>query len=161
MAYTQDSYAQMNTLVLTGRVFNAEKVSGQYGDFLALTVITTLTKNGQEAVVTINSSNGLLNLWEQGFLPTGREITVTGHIDELKFVYTANDGTVRTLKRPEMKLSGAQILTGGLGRSPKREGEPSNTIVAGTVISSGAADMAPKDATPAFAGAPTSEEIEF
>ena len=152
---TQTSYAQMNNLVLSGRVFNAEIVSGANGDFLAVSIISTLMKDGPELVVTFTDSNGIKALYEKGWLPKGRQVTVTGHIADTKFVYTAKDGTCRTLKRPELKLVNAQFPEGGLGAMPKSEA--SNTIVAGTVVASGA----PVDAAPTYVAAGPGQEVEF
>lgn len=151
------SYSQFNALTLTGRIFNAELVRGQNGDFLSVTVISTLMTDGPELTVTFTNNNGLKSLFEKGWLPNGRQVTVNGHISDAKFVYTAKDGTVRTLKRPELKLINAQIMEGGLGPMPKERDEVSNNIVHGTVVTSGA----PVDRSPAFAGSPSLETPEF
>ena len=151
------SYSQFNSLTLTGRVFNAEIVETTNGDFLSVSIISTLMKNGPELVVTFTNSNGLMSLFQGGHLCKGREVTVQGHISDTKFVYTAKDGSVRTLKRPELKLVGATIPEGGLGRMPKEREDAANTIVAGTVISTGA----PVDAAPAFSQEPSLATQEF
>lgn len=156
MTNEMTSYSQFNSLTLTGRIFNAEVVSGQNGEFLAVSVISTLLTDGPELVVTFTNNNGLKALFEKGWLPKGRQVTVTGHIADSKFVYTAKDGSVRTLKRPELKLVNAQIMEGGLGPMPKQQ-QAANTIVAGTVISTGA----PVDAAPAFSQDPSLAEQEF
>jgi len=88
----------------------------------------------------------LMALQRKGGLPNGREVTVTGHISGITEVYQ-KDGQTLLLKRPQIKLSSAQILDGGLGRIPNSEAMPRT---ANQVVS-----MAPVDKTP------TLEEINF
>ena len=144
------SYSQFNVLTITGRIFNAEIVNDE---FLSVSVISTLMKDGPELVVTFTNNNGLMGLYQKGWLPVGRQVTLTGHVADTKFVYTDKQGTVRTLKRPELKLINAQIIEGGLGAMPKDS--LSNTVVAGT----------PVDAAPAYgkseAAVAASENAEF
>ena len=57
-------------------------------------------------------------LYQKGFLPTGRRVTVTGHIRTVTETYTNKEGEVVMLKRPKITLVDAQIPTGGLGPMP-------------------------------------------
>ena len=49
----------------------------------------------------------------------GREVTVTGHIAGIRTAYRTKDGAVKLLKTPEVRLLGAVVLEGGLGRMPQ------------------------------------------
>ncbi len=116
-------------------------------------MISTLVTDGAEATITFTTTNGLMSLFEKGFLPKGRQLTVTGHIADLSEVYTDDDGNVRMLKRPQIKLTGAAVLDGGLGPSPKSD-KPSldrNTTVV----------VRPSDATPVVEKAPADEAPVF
>ena len=127
----QKSYSQFNALSVSGRIFNAEIPEGQ--DFLAVTVISTLQNDGQEVTFTFNSSNGLKSLYEKGWLPTGRSVTVTGHIAKVSETYfDKKSGQTLMRKRPEIHLVGVQILDGGLGPMP--EGKTPAVNTAGTVV---------------------------
>ena len=64
------SYSQFNVLTVTGRIFNAEIVKDE---FLSVSVITTLMKDGPELVVTFTNNNGLMGLYQKGWLPVGRQ----------------------------------------------------------------------------------------
>ena len=155
MSNEMTSYSQFNSLTITGRVFNAEIVRTASGEFLSVSVISTLMKDGPEMVVTFTNSNGLMGLYNSGWLPVGRQVTLTGHIADTKFVYTDKTGTVRTLKRPELKLVNAQIMEGGLGAMPK-DSLVSTAISAGTVV-----DAAPEYGAASKAAAAAGETPEF
>ncbi len=154
MANTQTSYAQHNVLCVTGRIFNIDIVDGKTGQFMAVSVISTATKDGTDVVYTFTNSNGLMTLHNDGIFTVGREVTITGHIADVRQVYTAKDGSVRLLKRPEIKMLGVQVLEGGIGRAPQEK--PANNIVAGTVVTMGGTPAT--DATPSYKEA-TPEEI--
>ena len=114
-------YASFNALTVTGRIFNAEIVNGKNGEFLAVSVISTATKDGEDIVYTFNNSNGLLSLHQKGQFNKGREVTITGHIASVSQVYTdKKTGEVRLRQRPEVALQSVSVLEGGLGRMPQR-----------------------------------------
>ena len=117
MAKAFKNYADFNTVTVTGRIFSAEIPKGR--DFLAVTVITNLETEGGQMTVTFNNSNGLMSLFQKGFLPVGRVVTVTGHINSATELYQNKQGDLMTLKYPRIHLTGAQILDGGLGPSPE------------------------------------------
>jgi len=133
------NYAQMNTFTVQGRVLNAEVVLGQYGDFLAVTVITTGETDGQEFTVKFNDSGSILGLQKAGWLPSGRMVTVTGHIASIRETYE-KDGNINLLKRPELKLTSVIIPDGALGPMPK---DKMPTTV-NQVVSQAPVDAAPK-----------------
>lgn len=133
MTNTQTRYAQFNALTVTGRIFNAEVVPQRDGSqFLAVSVISTATKDGADLVYKFNNENGLMSLHQKGFFGKGREVTITGHIKNVSEVYTDNSGQVRMRKRPEISLIGVTVLEGGLGPIPKAENNV--RAVAGSVV---------------------------
>ena len=145
------NYVAFNALTITGRISDAKIVESKNGNFLAVTMISTLVTDGAEATITFTNANGLMSLFEKGFLPKGRQLTVTGHIADLSEVYTDADGQVRMLKRPQIKLSGATVLDGGLGPAPKSEKQTidrSKTVVVRP--SDAKAEKAPADVAPVF-----------
>ena len=117
MAQAFKNYADFNTVTVTGRILNAEIPQGR--DFLAMTLITNLETEGSQLTFTFNNSNGLKSLFEKGFLPAGRVITVTGRINSVTEIYETKQGELMTLKYPRVHLTCAQILDGGLGPIPE------------------------------------------
>ena len=101
---TYKTYSAFNSVSVQGRIFNAEVVSTPTSEFLAVTVITNL-KDGDEGVtVTFNTTGGLKTLFEGGYLPNGRMITVTGHINEISETYTTKEGELKLRQRPQLHL---------------------------------------------------------
>ena len=144
----QTNYVQFNAVTVTGRVYHVEKVQYNGSEFLAVTLITTLTTDGQEVLFTFNNSNGLLSLYNKGYFGKGRQLTVTGHIAGVTETYTDKEGQVNLKQRAELKLSGAQVLDGGLGPAPKSDAPAVRKP--GTVVRpSQARKAAPTDEAPA------------
>ena len=119
------NYANFNALTVTGRVMDLKVLSGQYGESLVVTMITTLETDGEETNVVFTNKNGLMTMYKNGKLDTGRQLTVTGHISKIEQVYTDKGGAVRMLKRPRLSLKQAVVLDGGLGPAPKKDKAPS------------------------------------
>ncbi|MAA76867.1 MAG: hypothetical protein CML73_02385 [Rhodobiaceae bacterium] len=119
MTQSTTNYAAFNAVTIQGRVFHAERGTGQYGDFVAVTLISTLSKDGQDVLVTFNDSNGIMSMFDKGFLPKGRMVTVTGHIQGIRETWTDKDGNVNLLQRAEIRLKQAAVLDGGYGMMPK------------------------------------------
>ena len=142
------SYAQFNTFTVTGRIQFAKKVAGKRGDFLSVTVITNFLNDDDGYTIDFLDSENLLSLYEQGYLPVGRQVTLTGHVDSFGQTYTdERTGELVMLKRPQMKLSGVSIPTGGLGPMPKSATEQRRN----TVVRPSAAKYQPAvDEVPAF-----------
>ena len=114
------TYAQFNTLTITGRVSHTKLVPGKNGEFLAVTLLSDLKDDGSAVAVTFNTSDSLMSLSKKGFLNNGRMLTVTGHLDSFTELYfDAKLGKTRRLKRAKMHLVQAQVLTGGLGPAKK------------------------------------------
>ena len=124
------TYANFNTCTFQGRVFDATVATGQYGEFVAITVITNLSDDTEGVTVTFNNSNGLLALAKKGHLTKGRMVHVTGHISGVTEVYE-KDGVTQLLKRPRLMLDSntAQLV---LGAMPKQDAP--QRAVAGTVV---------------------------
>ena len=117
------TYAQFNTLTITGRVSHTELVESKNGEFLAVTLLSDLKDDGEAVAVTFNTSNGLMSLSKKGFLNNGRMLTVTGHLDSFTELYfDAKMGKTRRLKRAKLHLVQAQVLAGGLGPAKKSDG---------------------------------------
>lgn len=130
MTQSTKSYAQFNVLTITGRVSHAELVDGKYGEFVAVTLLTELMNDTEAVAVQFNSTNGLLTLYKNGHLTTGRRLTVTGHLEGFSEIYFDKKlGKARRLQRPRLQLGKAQVLDGGLGPASKKESDmPSGDI---------------------------------
>ena len=130
------SYANFNTVTFSGRVFNAEIVNGE---FLAVTVISNLADGDEGVTITFNNSNGMMGLFQKGFLPVGRQVTVVGRIKSVSETYLdKKSGQTKLRKRPNIHLEGVSIPQGGLGPMPA---DKTATRAVGAVV-------APVDATP-------------
>ena len=134
------TYANFNTCTFQGRVFDATVTKGQYGEFVAITIITNLSDDTDGVTVTFNNSNGLLSLAKKGHLTKGRMVHVTGHISGVTEVYE-KDGMTQLLKRPRLSLDSntAQLVLGAIPNAdaPKRSAQ-------GTVV----VKRVSEDATP-------------
>jgi hypothetical protein len=118
----QTRYANFNALTVTGRIYNAEIATNKAGEeFLAVSVISTATKDGEDIVYTFNDSQGLMKLHLSGYFCKGREVTITGHVAGVRTAYKTSTGQVKLLKRPELRLQSVCVLDGGLGRMPQSE----------------------------------------
>lgn len=118
------NYANFNNFVVTGRIHHAEIAEKNGSQFLAVTLITTCLNDDEGVSVTFNNSNGIMSLFERGFLPTGRQLTISGHIAYVRETYIDKQtGEVTMLKRPNIHLVDASIPTGGLGALPADKSE--------------------------------------
>ena len=114
------NYAQFNSITVTGRISNSEIVVKDGSEFLSVTVVSTLVKDGKAVNFTFTNSNGLMKLFLKDGLPQGREITFTGHIKDVTEVYFDKKlGQTKLLTRPRIQLDNVVIPDGGLGRMPK------------------------------------------
>jgi hypothetical protein len=116
------SYANFNTSTFEGRVFDATVANGQYGEFLAVTVITNLVDGDDGITVTFNDGAGLLSLHKQGYFDKGRRVHVTGAIAGISEVYETKDGELVIRKRPQLTLDSktVQVKLGAMPASDKR-----------------------------------------
>ncbi len=138
------TYASFNTLTITGRMSHAEVVNGNNGDYLAVTLISELTDGSEGIAVQFTTTNGLMSLFNSGYLQAGRLITVTGHLNKFEETYfNKKTGKRALLQRPRLTLGQAQVLHGGLGAGAKRE------------------ELPELDVTPSFSSEPTLETIEM
>ena len=153
-------YANFNQLVVDCRISNSEIVETKKGErFLSVTAITNCLNGDEGMSITFTNANGLMSLFEKGFLPKGRQLTLTGHIAYVRETYVdAKSGETRLLKRPQVNLVDVAIPTGGLGPMPKSEAKPARqgrTVVvrpsdAGKQESASADTQPEMDSTPAF-----------
>ena len=126
------NYASFNVLTITGRISHSEIRSGKYGDFLSVTVLSTLVRDGAETAIIFTDNAGLLKLAAAGHLDAGRQVTLTGRVTEISEVYTDNEGLLQMRKRPQMTMGQVNILDGGLG--PKPASQANKTTVSRTVV---------------------------
>ena len=127
---TYRDFANFNSFTVSGRILNSELAKGKNGEFLAVTVITHGLNDDEGMTVTFNDSQGLLNLFKDGWLPAGRMVTLTGHIAYVSETYTdAKTSEVKLLKRPRIHLVDAAIPTGGLGATPTKKDATAGTVV--------------------------------
>ena len=116
------TYAAFNTLTIEGRISHDEIAKGQYGEFLAVTLLTELKNDAPAIAVQFNSTNGLMTLYKKGLLNNGRRLTVTGHLDSFTELYfDKKSGKTKRLQRPRLQLSNAVVFAGGLGPAKKQE----------------------------------------
>ncbi len=145
------TYANFNNATFQGRIFNADLVETKDGSsFLAVTVITNPSDDSEGITVTFNNNNGLRSLHASGWLPNGRQVTVTGHIASVSETYEKN-GELIMRQRPQIHLVEASIPTGGLGPMPAdKQGvarAAKGTVVRKQSVPSGAPSV---DQTPAY-----------
>ena len=95
------TYAMFNTLTITGRMSHAEVVKGNNGNYLAVTLISELTDGSEGIAVQFTTTNGLMSLFNSGYLQSGRMITVTGHLNKFEETYfNKQTGKRAILQRP-------------------------------------------------------------
>ena len=144
-------YANFNTVTFTGRICEAKLVKSikQEGEFLSVTVLSTLKADGQVATIQFTDNSLLKSLFTAYKLPIGKEITVTGHISEVTNVYKDKEGEVRLLKNPRITLTYVSIAPGALGRDPLNS-KKGMTVTPGQVVKQRKETdkVAPVDPTP-------------
>lgn len=114
------TYAQFNSLTITGRVSHAEIATNNGSEFLAVTLLTNLVDEAEAIQVTFNTTNGLMSLFKSGWLNNGRLVTVTGHVAQVSELYFDKKQQKRAVrKRPLIHLTKAQVFDGGLGPAKK------------------------------------------
>ena len=148
---TYTNYANFNTAVFQGRVSNCEIKSGAKGDFLSLTVISTLKKDGDEVSVVLTDSDQLMNFADLGYLVKGQQVTLTGRIGAISEVYTDKNGDYQMRQRPQITLQGASIPVGGLGAKPAADKAAVTPANAGKRIARRPQQEVAVDATPEVA----------
>ena len=154
MTTSYKTYAQFNTITITGRLSHAEVVEGNNGDYLAVTLISELTDGSEGVAVQFTTSNGLMSLFNSGYLNTGRMITVTGHLNKFEETYfNKKTGKRAILQRPRLTLGQAQVLHGGLGAGAKREDSFSDELEE--------LETPEVDPAPAFSGQPTLKKVQL
>ena len=116
------SYAQFNSLTITGRLSHAEVREHNGSEFLSVTLISDLMTDGKAVAVQFTNSNGMMAMFRDGKLQNGRLMTVTGHLAEFSETYfDKKSGKRQMLQRPRLTLKQAQIFSGGYGPGKKTE----------------------------------------
>ena len=126
MSDSNKVYASFNTLTITGRVYHAEVVKGQYGEFLAVTLMTELTDDGGFRLRTVQQHlTACSRLPRKGWLNNGRRVTVTGHLKSsfTELYFDKKLGKTKRLKNARLILDKAVVFDGGLGPAKKAETE--------------------------------------
>ena len=114
-------YAQFNSLTITGRVSHAEIVENKGDKWLAVTLLSNLVDDADAIQVTFNTTNGLMSLFQKGYLNKGRQVTVTGHIANVSELFLNKKTGKRAVRqRPLIHLTKAQVFDGGLGAGPRK-----------------------------------------
>lgn len=146
------TYASFNTISITGRVSHVEMKTGKWGDFLSVTMLTELADDGRTIAVQFTNKNGLMTMFKNGNLKSGRLMTVTGHLEAFAETYVNAKGEVEMLTRPRLTLSaGAQVLAGGLGPAAKKD----RVIVQNTIVKG----APPVDVAPVVNDQPVPSEV--
>ena len=153
------TYANFNTLTITGVVSNVKIVDGKYGEFAEVTVISNMGNTEDSSVsVVAKSRTSIKALVEKDAIVTGRVITLTGHLMGVSECYE-KDGEFVFRKRPQIKIDpkSAQLT---LGASPK--GDTPQRAAAGTRVIRRNQTQAPAvDAAPTFGDNAVAEEGAF
>ena len=142
------AYANFNTVTFQGRVSNVDVAEGQYGEFLAVTVLTNVADDETVSVVFNDSSKGMRSLYTKGWLPVGRQVTIVGHLAGVSETYfDKKSGQTMMRKRPQISLEDVSIPKGGLGAYPQ-EKAPGAAPKRGMVVTTPASQEAPVDQAP-------------
>ena len=109
------NYASFNTATIEGRILHAEMVTYNGDTWLNVSVIQNLQDDDAGCVFEFNNRNGLMALFQKGYLPAGRRVHLTGHMKEISSVYTEEKtGEVKLRKRPLVKMDQAQVTLGAM-----------------------------------------------
>ena len=109
------NYAGFNTATIEGRILHAEMVTYNGDTWLNVSVIQNLQDDDAGCVFEFNNRNGLMALFQKGYLPAGRRVHLTGHMKEISSVYTdEKSGEIKLRKRPLVKMDQAQVTLGAL-----------------------------------------------
>ena len=126
---TTSNNADFNTINVTGRVYFIDRVNHEGESWLKVVLISN-TQADSATTFTFNTTklDGLVN---NGYLPVGRTITISGRIKSVSSHYfDEKAGSTKTLKCPNVHLDSVTIPTGGLGAMPKdKSAERTNRVV--------------------------------
>lgn len=112
-------WADVCAVTITGRVMHVEKVTNNSGDYLSFTVITNTQDDDATgtSVKFTTSQSGMMKMFDGGYIPNGRRVTLIGSIKEVRNSYVNSDGVVVALKRPEITLRRVDINLGALPKA--------------------------------------------
>ena len=146
------TYAQFNSITITGRVSHMLRlVEGQYGEFLAVTLLSELVNDGTAMWLCSSTRPTVcMSLYKKGWLNNGRSVTVTGHLKSFAETYfNKQTGKRAILQRPRLTLDKAVVFDGGLGPAKRDELEELPPV----------AKSAPVDEAPAVATTPSGTAV--
>lgn len=111
-----------NTINVTGRICFIERVTFEGDSWLKVVLISNCQKDSA-TTFTFNTTK-LDGLFNSGYLPVGRTVTISGRIKSVASHYfDEKSGSEKALKNPNVHLEGVTIPTGGLGAMPKDKSE--------------------------------------
>ena len=121
-----------NTINVTGRVHFIERVTNNGSTWLKVSVISNTEKDAA-TTFTFNTSK-MDGLFNNGFLPKGRTITISGRIKSVASHYIdEKSGSSKVYKNPRIHLENVSIPTGGLGAMPKSSAANADAVGGVTV----------------------------
>ena len=107
-------YADFGTATFAGRISNIELASGQYGEFLSVTVLHNVSADKTVSIVFNDSK--LIGLFNSGKLPVGRRVTIVGRIADVSETYfDKKSGQTMMRKRPSDHPEGSFYSYGWFG----------------------------------------------
>jgi hypothetical protein len=99
-----------------GRIAYMEKAVHEGQEFLAVTLMHTISEN-TDVRVKFTNSNGLLTAFINGNLVVGQELTIGGTIRGIRAFYMKDD-VLTPLKNPEFQV---RVISYAFGSKPKTE----------------------------------------
>lgn len=144
-------FGNENSMAISGRIsFIKEVTNPKNGSsFLNITLISTLSTDGQEVSVVFN--HPVTQFYKNGYMMPGRICRVVGHIDSAKETYVDKDGELGQLSRTEIKFADYKCFIDDNGWGPipgTKKDNKVNRPIKGRVPSS-PAEAAPYANTPA------------
>jgi hypothetical protein len=99
---------------LHGRIAHMELATHEGQDFLAVTLMHTISEN-TNIRVRFTNSNGLMTAFNNGNLIVGQELTIGGTLKGIRAFYMKDD-VLTPLKNPEFQM---RVISYAFGAKPK------------------------------------------
>ena len=120
------TYANFNSVSITAGVVNVRIVSGQYGEFADISLISNLA-DGDHSAISIqftDSKELLLKAKSENWFVEGRKVTLVGHISSISEYYEDQaTGEIIRRVRPLITMNNVQVPDGGWGSIPKGDSQ--------------------------------------
>jgi hypothetical protein len=117
-------YADFQQVVFHGRIAYMEAVNYDGKEFLAVTLMHTLSET-TDLRIRFTNGNGLLTAYRNGNLVVGQELTISGNIKGIRAFYMKEDELV-PLKHPELQV---RCMGYVFGSKPEQKPEAVATAV--------------------------------